>query len=150
MSAPAENGPRPAQEGSGRVRDLASWVAVAPAVALVLLGVVLIVTPRLGAGIFGLPAADGPAIGYVPAIGVRDIAFGLYILALAWFSGRRAVGIVLALTVVIPLGDILVLLALTGLSSPWHLALHAASGVYMAGAAAFVLATDRSRKGART
>ena len=140
----------PDRERAGAVRDLATWVAIAPAVALVLLGLVLIVTPTVGAGIFGLPLPPGSAAGYVPAIGVRDIAFGLYILALAWFSSRRAVGIVLALTALIPVGDILVLVVHTGLSSPWHLALHGVSGLYMAAAAAWVLGTDRGRKGAST
>jgi hypothetical protein len=139
-----------AQARSPGASDVATFVAIAPAVALVLLGVILIVAPRLGAAIFGLPAPEGPAMGYVPAIGVRDIAFGLYVLALAWFSGRRAAGIVLAITVLIPIGDILVLLALTGLSSPGHLALHAASGVYMSGAAAWLLGVGRRRKGAST
>ena len=140
----------PDRERAGAVRDLATWVAIAPAVALVLLGLVLIVTPTVGAAIFGLPLPPGSAAGYVPAIGVRDIAFGLYILALAWFSSRRAVGIVLALTALIPMGDILVLVSHTGLSSPWHLALHGVSGLYMAAAAAWVLGTDRGRKGATT
>ena len=140
----------PDRERAGAVRDLATWVAIAPAVALVLLGLVLIVTPTVGAAIFGLPLPPGSAAGYVPAIGVRDVAFGLYILALAWFSSRRAVGIVLALTALIPMGDILVLVSHTGLSSPWHLALHGVSGLYMAAAAAWVLGTDRGRKGAST
>ena len=132
------------------MRDLATWIAIAPAVALILLGLVLIFAPRLGAAIFGLPEPEGAGIGYVPAIGIRDIAFGLYILALAWFSSRRAVGIVLALTALIPVGDILVLVGHTGLSSPWHLALHGVSGLYMAAAAAWVLGTDSGRKGAST
>ena len=132
------------------MRDVATWIAIAPAVALVLLGLVLIVAPTVGATIFGLPLPPGSAAGYVPAIGVRDIAFGLYILALAWFSSRRAVGIVLALTALIPVGDILVLVVHTGLSSPWHLGLHGVSGLYMAAAAAWVLGTDRGRKGAST
>jgi Domain of unknown function (DUF4267) len=129
--------------------DTRSWVAIAPAIGLVLLGVVFILSPALGAAIFGLPLPQGTAAGYLPAIGVRDLAFGLYILALAMFSGPRAVGIVLAVTVLIPVGDILVLLAAIGLSSPGHLLAHAASGIYMAGAAAWVLRSG-SRKGAGT
>ena len=132
------------------MRDLATWIAIAPAVALIVLGLVLIVAPRLGAAIFGLPAPERVGIGYVVAIGIRDLAFGLYILCLAWFSGRRAVGIVLAITVLIPIGDILVLFGHTGLSSSWQLALHGASGLYMAGAAAWVLGTERGRKGGST
>jgi hypothetical protein len=130
------------------IADFRTWLVIAPAIGLVLLGVALVASPALGAAIFGLPLPPGSAAGYVPAIGVRDIVFGLYILALAWFSSRRAVGIVLALTALIPLGDILVLVVHTGLSSPWHLALHAVSGLYMAAAATWVLGTDRGRKGA--
>ena len=50
----------------------------------------------------------------------------------------------------LPVGDILVLVVHTGLSSPWHLALHGVSGLYMAAAAAWVLGTDSGRKGAST
>lgn len=117
------------------IRDAATWILLAPAIGLVLLGVVLIVSPGLGATIFGLPAPDGLARGYLPALGIRDIAFGGYIVALAALSGRRAVGIVLLVTVLIPAGDIALLLAERGLfgpeASPLHLLVHAASGAYV-------------------
>jgi hypothetical protein len=129
------------------VGDVRTWLVIGPALGLVLLGVALVVSPALGAAIFGLPLPPGGGAGYLPAIGVRDVAFGLYILALAVLSGPRAVGIVLAITVLIPIGDILVLLAAIGLSSPGHLLAHAASGLYMAGAAAWVLRTHRPTGG---
>ena len=129
------------------IRDPATWIVLAPGIGLVLLGLVLIASPEAGAAIFGLPAPVGTARGYLPAIGVRDVVFGLYILALAAFAGRRAVGIVLALTVLIPVGDILVLLAAVGLSSPAPLAAHAASGIYRAGAAAVLLRGSRAEGG---
>ena len=126
-----------ARKRGGRlaIRDAATWILLAPALGLVLLGVVLIVAPETGAAIFGLPAPDGLARGYLPALGIRDIAFGTYVLALAALSGRRAVGIVLLVTVLIPAGDIALLLAERGLfgpeASPLHLLVHAASGAYV-------------------
>lgn len=111
---------------------------LAPGIGLVLIGVVFIFKPDWGARIFGVPAPPGSEP-YLIAIGLRDVAFGLYILALALFSSRRAVGFVLALTVLIPLGDILIVAHQRGLSAPGHLMLHAASGTYMIAAALWVL-----------
>ncbi len=67
------------------------------------------------------------------------LAFGGYILALASLSTGRAVGLVLGVTVLIPLGDVLFLLAVRGFSSPGHLLLHLASAGVMAAAAAWML-----------
>jgi Domain of unknown function (DUF4267) len=133
------------------VRSLTTWIVLAPAIGLTLLGLLFILAPRLGATIFGIEAPEGPGIAYLVAIGLRDLAFGLYIAALALFSGRRAVGLVLAITVLIPAGDIALVIAHRGVSSLGHLLLHAASGLYMAGASLWILRgsgrdRDRSRK----
>ena len=57
-------------------------------------GFVFIFKPDWGATIFGVAAPPG-SVPYRIAIGLRDVAFGLYILGLALFSSRRAVGLVL-------------------------------------------------------
>ena len=126
-----------------RLRSLGTWIVLAPAIGLFLLGLVLIASPRLGAAIFGIPTED-TGLRYVAALGVRDVAFGLYVAALALFASRRAVAIVLALTVLIPAGDIAILLAERGLSAPGHLLLHGLSGLYMAGAALWTLRGSRA------
>ena len=120
------------------MRSLGTWIVLAPAIGLLALGIVLIVSPRLGAAIFGVPT-DGSGLRYVAALGVRDIAFGLYVAALALFASHRSVGLVLALTVLIPIGDIAILLMERGLSAPGHLLLHGLSGLYMAGASLWTL-----------
>jgi 3-hydroxyisobutyrate dehydrogenase len=106
------------------VRDAGTWLVLAPGIGLVFIGVVFVLRPDWGAAIFGVPAPPGSEP-YLIAIGLRDIAFGFYILALALFSSRQAVGVVLALTVLIPLGDILIVAHQRGLSAPGHLMLHA-------------------------
>lgn len=115
-----------------------------PAVALMVLGVVFIVSPRLGGTIFGIPAPEGPAAAWLAVVGLRDLAFGGYVLALALVSTWRAVGVVLAVTALIPLGDVLVLLGARGLSSPVHVLLHLASAGVMAAAAGWMLRGPRA------
>jgi hypothetical protein len=122
-----------------RSRSPTTWIVLAPAIGLAGLGLLFIALPRAGAALFGIPAPEEPGLAYLRAIGLRDLAFGLFVLALALFSTARAVGIVLALTVLIPAGDILLVLAERGLSSPGHLLLHGASGLYMALAAVWML-----------
>ena len=121
------------------IRNAVAWPALAPALALVALGVVFIASPRTGAAVFGLPAPEGHGAAWVAVVGLRDLAFGGYVLALALFSTRHAVALVLGTTVLIPLEDVLVLLAVRGFSSPGHLLLHLASAGVMAAAAAWLL-----------
>jgi hypothetical protein len=102
------------------------------AAAFVLLGAFFALAPRWGALLFGVSAPDGEGLAYVRAVGFRDLALGLYILALRLWATRQALAIVLGLTVVIPVLDLALLLAVRGLSSPWHLALHGASGICFA------------------
>jgi hypothetical protein len=102
------------------------------------LGVVFLVAPSFGAGIFGVPAPEGEARVYLPVIGLRDLAFGLYLAALAILASRRTVGIVLAISVLIPVGDMILLAQTRGLAP--QLALHALSGLAVGGVAAWLLA----------
>lgn len=103
------------------------------------LGGIFIAAPELGAAIFGLPSPEGNAAAWIAVVGLRDLAFGGYVIALALLSTRRAVGVVLGVTALIPLGDVLVLLAVRGFSSPGHLLLHLASAAAMSVVAAWML-----------
>ncbi len=81
------------------------------------------------------------------AVGLRDLALALYLLGLACFSSRRAVGIVLGATVVVPVGDVLLVLAREGVSSPGHLLLHGLSGACCAAVALWLLRPEAGRAG---
>ena len=106
--------------GHGR-SDLIIFIVLAVAGAFGFLGLCFVVTPRTGSALFGIPAEGGAAEAYVRAIGFRDLTLGVYISALAWWSCRRALSIVLGATVIIPICD----LVFVGLN--WHLIVHAAS-----------------------
>jgi hypothetical protein len=122
-----------------RMDEPSTWLVLALAAVFVALGVLFIAAPALGAALFGVTASDATTLAYVDAIGFRDLAFGLYLLALARLSDRRAVGVVLGLTTLIPIGDVIIVAVMRGLSSPGHLLLHAGSGAVMAGASLWLL-----------
>lgn len=119
-------------------RLMKNLVVLGMAGAFLLLGALFALAPRWGAMIFGVTAPEGEGLAYVRAIGFRDMALGLYILGLRLWATRRALGIVLGLTVLIPVLDLALLLVVKGLSSPWHLALHGASAVCFTAVAIWV------------
>jgi len=122
--------------GAGR---MAAWAVAALAGVFLLIGVVFIADPATGAAIFGIPAPGGEGRSYVQALALRDLALGLYLLGLLRLGSRRALGIVLAATVVIPLGDLWLVGTQEGPFTPWHLLLHGASAAATAGLACWLL-----------
>jgi hypothetical protein len=116
------------------LRDpLALTVCLLSSVFLVL-GGLFVAAPTPAAAFFGLPTHDAAALFYVRAIGFRDLALAIYLLGLALSGQRRALTIVLAGTLIIPIGD-LALLASSGTARPIHYLLHGASLLCFAGLA---------------
>lgn len=123
--------------------NAASLPALTVSLALMALGVVFVVAPELGAAIFGLAPPRGEAAAWPAVVGIRDLAFGLYVLVLLRFATLRAAGIVLAVTALIPLADAALLMAVRGRDAGWHLLLHLLSFAAVAGAAAWTLRAGR-------
>ena len=99
-----------------------------------LLAGLFILAPAKGAAFFGMATTDRTALLFVRAVGFRDLALAIYLLALACVGDARPLAILLAGTIVIPAGD-LVLLANAGAGSTVHRLLHAGSLVLFAGLA---------------
>ena len=60
---------------------------------------------------FGIdPWPTGTAAGYFAVKGIRDIAIGLNLLALFALGQRRATGVLLAITAMIPVADMIIVL----------------------------------------
>ncbi len=136
MTGPSEHAELPLTEPSG-------WLVLALSCVFVLLGLLFVFAPRAGAALFGIPAPEGPGLSYVAAIGLRDLALGLYLFALSRLSSPRAVGAILAITVLIPIGDVIVVWMERRFESPAHLLLHAGSALIMAASAAWLLTQAR-------
>ena len=103
------------------------------------LGALFLAAPGLGAALFGLPPPEGAALAWVGVVGLRDLAFGGYVLVMALAARARALGLVLAVTALIPVGDVLLLLAVRGFDSPGHLLLHLGSGTVIGAVATWRL-----------
>jgi Domain of unknown function (DUF4267) len=111
-----------------------TWLVWLLGLVFIGLGFLFLGAPRIGSLVFGLPAPEWTHVGYLIAIGLRDLAFGLYLLILSFMANRRVLAWIFAATVVIPVGDVLIVFISRGLSAPAHLLLHGASAAVMAGA----------------
>jgi len=91
-------------------------LAVLLALAIIVIGALYLVSPRAAASGFGLPLPeDGPNIAWWLRLkGVRDLVSGLLVLALMAWSGLRPVGLILFVYSLIPIGDMLMILAAKG------------------------------------
>lgn len=86
--------------------------------------------PNLASSLFGIYVPELAELAYVRALGIRDVALCLFILALLPISGK-ATRRVLAASALIPAGDIVLVLNESGLSAPLPLLLHATSGAIL-------------------
>lgn len=91
-----------------------------------MLGGLFVTMPAPAAAFYGLPAEEPAALFYVRVVGLRDLALAIYLLGLTLAGQRRALSIVLIGTLVIPMGDML-LLASSGTGRPVHYLLHGGS-----------------------
>jgi hypothetical protein len=119
-----------------------TWLVLALSGVFVLLGLLFVFLPRAGAALFGIRPSDIAGLSYVSAIGLRDLALGLYLFTLSRLSTARAVGAILAITVLIPIGDVIIVWMQRGLESPGHLLLHGGSAFVMAASAAWLLTSS--------
>ncbi len=91
-------------------------VALLAAVAIIAVGLMYLVDPRVATQSFGLPLPeDGPNVAWWLRLkGVRDVVAGLVVLALLVWGTSRMVGIVLLIEAMIPVGDMSLVLAAKG------------------------------------
>ena len=59
------------------------------------MGALFVAAPGPAAALFGIQAPENAGRAYIPAIGFRDLALGLYLIGLLIWSGRPALRVVL-------------------------------------------------------
>jgi hypothetical protein len=86
------------------------------AVAIIAIGIQYVARPRAATRSFGLPLPESGAniAWWLRLKGVRDIVSGLIVLAFMAWGAPRAVGLILLVEAMIPVGDMLVILAAKG------------------------------------
>ncbi len=70
-----------------------------------LIGVALIASPFSAVQAFGIDPSHMADIALAPGMGVRELAIGLAIVALAAMRKARALGVVLLIASIVPVGD---------------------------------------------
>jgi hypothetical protein len=91
-------------------------LALLVALAIIAIGAQYVATPRAATRSFGLPLPEEGAniAWWLRLKGVRDIASGLTVLAFMALGAPRAVGVILLVEAIIPVGDMALILAAKG------------------------------------
>jgi len=112
------------------------WLALGTglllALGIIAIGTLYVASPTTATRSFGLPLPEnGTNIAWWLRLkGVRDIVAGLVVLAFMVFGAPREVGIVLLVEAIIPVGDMLVILAAKG-STKSAFGIHGLTAVIM-------------------
>src|SRR5580704_5903584 len=98
------------------MHQLAFGLAFFLAFAIIAIGTQYVASPKTATRGFGLPLPEEGAniAWWLRLKGVRDIASGLVVLAFMAWGDPRGVGIILFVDAIIPIGDMLLVLAAKG------------------------------------
>jgi hypothetical protein len=85
-------------------------ISVVGCLGLIAMGILFILDNIDAAKLFGVPLQDGTDGTYVTVAAVRDLSVGILALAFALLRDRRAMGLIVLLGSIIPIGDGIVVL----------------------------------------
>jgi Domain of unknown function (DUF4267) len=107
-------------------------MALLLALAIIAIGTGYVASPMTATRSFGLPLPENSAniAWWLRLKGVRDIVSGLTVLALVAWGAPRGVGIILLVGAIIPVGDMLLILAAKG-STKSAFGMHGLTAVLM-------------------
>jgi uncharacterized protein DUF4267 len=120
-----------------RKNSLLFWCTSVVPAAIIAIGINFILNPVGASTGFGIPIHDPAAFPFMWIKGIRDIFAGLVILPFLWKGDRRTTATLFAISLVVPLGDGLVILRHLGFAPPIYI--HWGTALYMTGVAAFLL-----------
>jgi hypothetical protein len=103
-------------EKTGMIQWFAFGTALLVAFAIIAIGVGYIASPLAATRSFGLPLPENGAniVWWLRLKGVRDIVSGLIVLAFVAWGSPRGVGLIMLIEALIPIGDMLLILAAKG------------------------------------
>ncbi len=104
-------------------------LSVLGGLALCAIGVGALLAPAFSSEQYGLATRQPDALGYVRALGVRDLVFGGCVLMLAATHNTDGLAIIIGLTVAVGLGDFIIVARERGTTMKKSLATHAVGTV---------------------
>lgn len=119
---------------------LALAIALLMALGIIAIGTQYVASPRIATRGFGLPLPEEGAnvAWWLRLKGVRDIVSGLLVLAFMAWGVPRAVGAILLVQAIIPVGDMLLIFAAKG-STKSAFGVHGLTALFMLSAAILLL-----------
>src|SRR4051794_24857293 len=121
------------------------WCTLVVPVAIVAIGINFILNPVGASAGFGIPMHDAAVFPFMWIKGIRDIFSGLVILPFLLKADRRTTATVFAISIVIPLGDGLVILRHLGFAPPVYI--HWGTALYMMIVAGFLFRKQKKTEG---
>lgn len=129
-----------------RAGEIETWLVLALAFVFAALAFAFWAWPAGGAALFGIALETEGARAYLRAVAIRDLALAGYMVALLRFSTRRALAILAAVTVVIPVCDLALITIETGRLTLFHGLVHGASALVFAALSLRLFAIDRAAR----
>jgi hypothetical protein len=101
------------------------WAVAVIGLALISIGPAALLIPDRAASAYGIPAETPSARAYLLAAGVRDVALGIWLLALLRLgAGNRVLAVSLFALGVVAAGDAAIVLANGGSQRGWAMGVH--------------------------
>ncbi|MGW2146244.1 DUF4267 domain-containing protein [Nonomuraea bangladeshensis] len=118
-------------------------LSVIGALFIAYVGVMYLLAPQSMAPDFGLPTwPQGEGAGFLAVKGIRDVASGLVIIAVALTGNRRVLGWVMLATALTPIGDMFIVLS-SGGAPATAFGVHGATALAVLAAGALLLTGPR-------
>lgn len=105
------------------------WLYAALTLGILLVGVFAVFDPLTASVLFGRPVKTVDDYAWVRLAGMRDIAIGMIFAAMLICKEQRIAGIVVLLTIVVPVGDAFTVFSAAGASYPVFI--HGGAAIFM-------------------
>ena len=106
------------------------WLYAALTLGILLAGVIAVFDPFVASVLFGRPVKTVDDYTWVRLAGMRDIAIGMIFAAMLVVKEQRTAGVLVLLTIVVPVGDAFTVFSARGLT--YQVFIHAGAAIFMA------------------
>ena len=106
------------------------WLYAALTLGILLAGVIAVFDPFVASVLFGRPVKTADDYTWVRLAGMRDIAIGMIFAAMLVIKEQRTAGVLVLLTIVVPVGDAVTVLSARGVS--YQVFIHGGAAIFMA------------------